>query len=286
MNSGLPLQAPNRNFDDVFDYLEKVRAAKAGEAGNKAKLAEQQRQFGLTNALAQQQLAETSKYHQQSLAQSGSLKTLQEALLKAKIEDLKNPKSGYKNLSAQERTQAMKLLQQGQAAISLINKTNEMEKQLVGHPNLTGKRAWLRNKLGNGGEELGKFTTNAGDIQAGVARLGSQRGGAQALQWAEKIKANDWKDVPTNLGHTRGLRNSTQSDLNDIAAEYEALVGSPYPLKMPSMTANPNTNDEEKTAAPSVGKEHVTEENILHTMEETGLSREQVMAKLKEKGLV
>lgn len=29
--AGLPLQAPNRNFDDVFDYLEKVRARKAGQ---------------------------------------------------------------------------------------------------------------------------------------------------------------------------------------------------------------------------------------------------------------
>lgn len=40
-----------------------------------------------------------------------------------------------------------------------------------------------------------------------------------------------------------------------------------------------------EATAPKIGREHVTEENIKETMEQTGLSREKVLEKLRERGL-
>lgn len=81
-----------------------------------------------------------------------------------------------------------------------------------------------------GGEDLGNFNVTAGDVQAAMAHLGSKMGGAQALKWAEKMKASDWKNVPSNLGHVRGAIGDAMSDFEDFQTGYEALTGQPYPL--------------------------------------------------------
>jgi len=272
----IPLTGLHKDvYKDVMDYMENIKTRRANTLAKENTLAQDQKQFeatkeferekmNLTNQLEHEKLSELKNYHHGRLALQN------------------NEANGGKKLSAQERSEAMKLIQQVQAGRSLINKSRKMEEMLVANKNLTGKLPWLMNKAGMGGEDLGTFNTRAGDVQAGIAKLGSKMGGARALQWAEKMKASDWKDTPSNLGHVRGLIEDTESDVQDAVALYEAMTGHPYPLKM----------DDEKSAAGTangnvnVTKNHVTEKNILHTMQETGYSREEVMKRLKAKGLI
>ena len=221
MQNRIPLPNPNNNkmFDDVFDYLEQIKKRKAESASQAAKLEEDKRQFGLTNTLDREKMQELAKYHQGDLA------------LRQHIAEMKAAGTdGEKKLSSQERTQRMKLLESGRASIGIINKTNELEKILQDNPHLTGMIPYIKNKFGKGGETLGKFTSQAAELQAMIAKFAGQRGGAQLVKWAEKMKPNEWKDVASNLGNVRGTRESSKHDLSDIADEYETITGEKFPL--------------------------------------------------------
>lgn len=243
MQNRIPLPDPNnyKMFDDVFDYLQKVRERQSAQKIAGDKLAEDKRQFGISNSLEQQKLAETGNYHQGYLN-----------LLKDKVNALNG--SGGKKLSAQERAQAMKLLEQGRTGLSLYTKNQKLGKLLEKHPDLTGKMPWLLNQMGMGGDLLGEFNTTAGDIQAAISRLASSRPGIGSIKWAGKIKPNDWKDVNSNLGHVRGLNEDTIADLAGIKDEYEAITGEKYPLEIPDL----QTNQDKSVASTSAPASNVT----------------------------
>ncbi len=227
MQNRIPLPNPNnfKMFDDVFEYLKDIRNRQAIQQTAGQKLEEDKRQFGISNALEQQKAGETANYHNQALA--------------LKMQELQQKVgNGGRILSPQERTQKMKLLESARGAMSIVNKTNELEEILTENPHLTGWVPHLMNAIGKGGEKLGRFTTTTGDLQALIGKLASQRGGAQIIKWAEKMKPSDWKDVVTNLGHVRGLRETTSQDFTDIADEYETITGEKFPLKLPPLQGN------------------------------------------------
>jgi len=72
-------------------------------------------------------------------------------------------------------------------------------------------------------------------------------------------------------------QNADQSNINTMKPGDSYVAGSGTP---PAQT---NMNEQSPV---KIGKQHVTEENIKETMQVTGLSRKQVMKKLKAKGLV
>jgi len=271
----------NEAFKDVMDYFEEIQKRRAQQNQAQAKLKQDQEQFGITNQLDRDRLAEMANYHKNSLTNSGKFDALKAQLLQAKI--IKALGKSGKELSAQERTEAMKLLSAARTIQGVDSKAEKLEKLLNENPDLTGWIPGAKGAIGKGGDKLGEFTSLTGDLQAAISRIASQRGGAQVLKFAGKIKPTEFKDSKTNLGHIKGIRDSNVSDWQDIADEYKAITGEELPLKM---ARSAHANHESGKSSSSVTKEHVTEENIEYTMKETGLSREEVMKRLKAKGLI
>jgi len=235
----LPDVSNYKMFDDVFDYLETMRKNRGEELSRKNTLEQAQKHFeetkaferekmNLENKLEHEKLSELSNYHGNNLA------------LKQKLAEMKAAElTGGKKLSAQERTQRMKLLESGRNSIGIINKSNELEKILNENPNLTGFLPYLKNKFGQGGKALGNYTTKAAELQAQLTKLAGQRGGIQLVKWAKEMKPNEWKDVESNIGNVQGSRETATQDLADIADEYETITGEKFPL---SATAMPQAN--------------------------------------------
>jgi hypothetical protein len=274
----IPLpKADNPQFKDVMDYLETIRQRKGKQAQFEQEQQRLQDQFGQTKQLEMQKLAELAKYHQATLNQNESLNPLKVDLLKARIEALKN--SGSK-LSPQEKTQSMKILESGRSLKSMVDKANKIDELLDTNPDLTGILQGASSSLNlSNNEKLAEFDQRTRKLQADMARYGSQRGGVQALKWAERSKPGVYRTHNYNKGMIKSIQEDAQSDYNELKQEYEDLTGKPYPISLSEMKI------ENSSSQPKITKEHVTEENILHTMKETGLSRDQVMQKLKERGL-
>lgn len=224
MFAPIPLPNPNNNeaFKDVMDYFETIKQRKAVQQQHQEKLLQEQKQFEETkkferekmmmqNQLEQAKLSELMNYHRSKLAKANETPPL----------------------SAQERSEAMKLLESGRSMKSILEKTQGIHKLLTDNPNASGWGAGFRNMLKKPGKETSQLIEKSGNLQAAIGRLGSQRGGAQVLKWAEKIKPDVWKDQESNLGMTSSIMEDTLSDFNEAKNEYEALTGKPYPIKMP-----------------------------------------------------
>lgn len=170
---------------------------------------------------------------------------------------------------------ASKLQTSGRELQSLVNRAKKVQKLLNDNPSLTGLRQGGLASLNlSQSKQLAEFDQTTRKLQADMGRYGSQRGGAQALKWAEKSKPGTYKTVDYNKGMIKSILDDAKNDYDEMAQEYKDRTGKEYPIKFPEM---PKT---------SVTKEQVNEENIRHTMEATGLSRDKVMARLKQKGLV
>ncbi len=217
MRTRIPLPDPNNDpFKDAFDYFETIQKRKAAERESQNTLAEKQKEFAMTHALEQQKLSEISAYH------------------KAKLETMLN--GGVKKLTAQERNQAMKLLDAGRSLQSIGSKGSKLKNLLDEDKNLTGWVPGAKAWVGKGGEKLNEFTNTAGEAQAAMGRLASTRGGAQVLKWADRYKASNWKDHDANRGMVKGMYESAKSDYDEAKAEYEDLTGKPYPIKFPEVS--------------------------------------------------
>jgi hypothetical protein len=233
MQSRIPIAGVgNEAFKDVFDYLEEIQKRRSLSQSAAEKLAEEKRQFGMTNQLEQNKLAETEKYHQGTLAQNAGLKPLQMELLKAKILQAKSASNG-KTLSPQERSEKMKLLTSARNLQGIYSKQIELKRLLEKNPTLTGWIPSLKNYFGKGGKQLGKFTSGAGELQALIARLGGQRGGAALVQWAKTIKPSEWKDIESNIGLIEGGMTTTEKDYDDIRNEFKYLTDEDLPMSLP-----------------------------------------------------
>lgn len=235
MRTRIPLPDPNNDpFKDAFDYFEQIQKRKSLAQQSQNELAEKQREFGMTNALDQQKLAEISGYHKAML-------------------DLKS-NGGPNKLTAQEQNQAMKLLEAGRSIQSIASKGHKLKGILEKNPNLTGWGSGIKSLVGAAGDELGGFNETAGQVQAGIGRLASQRGGAQVLRWAEKVKPGAWKSVKTNQGMVDSMIDDAQSDYNEAKSEYEDLTGKPYPVKFPERILPPENAENNQQSSTVAGK--------------------------------
>jgi len=115
---------------------------------------------------------------------------------------------------------------------SLYKQLNDI---LDKRPNLTGVGSGLASSLNmSSNPDLAAFQTISGRAQAELGRLGSQRGGAQVLKWAETNKPGIYKPVKYNRGIIGGTINSLQNDYNDLNEEYRAKTGKNLPFKLES----------------------------------------------------
>jgi hypothetical protein len=179
---------------------------------------------------------------------------------------------------------ASKLQTSGRELQSLVSRAQKVEKLLNENPKLTGfSQGGLASLNLSESKQLAEFDQTTRKLQADMGRYGSQRGGAQALKWAEKSKPGTYKTVNYNKGMIKSILEDAKSDYQEMAQEYKDRTGKEYPIKFPEMPTSKGSSSDEKTP---ISKSSVTEENILHTMKETGLSRDKVMNRLKEKGLI
>lgn len=234
MQTRIPLpQLHNEAFSDALDYLEKIRERKQKGEQEKAKLAQDQKQFDVNKTLEEMKLKELREYHQGSLAQQGKLDPLRMELLRARIEQARSKGEEVK-LSPQERTQSMKLLEAGRSLKSVLEKAQGIDLLLQENPNLTGYKAGFKSMLNKPGGKVAQLIEKSGNLQSAIGRLASQRGGAQVLKWAEKVKPSVWKDVQSNLGMTSSILEDTGADFEEVKNEFEALTGKPFPIQMPT----------------------------------------------------
>ena len=186
-----------------------------------------------------QEMMETAKYHQgllgiqqQEQNRLGAESPLKMELLRARIEQAKNIQNNPK-LSAQERTQAMKLLEAGRSIQGIATRGHKLSSLLEENPQLTGWIPGTKAAFNRPGEKLGEFIPTTAELQAGIGRLASQRGGAQVLKWAERVKPSAWKDVESNKGVVNSLLEDAKSDFEETKNEYESLTGQSYPIQFP-----------------------------------------------------
>jgi len=74
MHNRIPLELPNRKFDDVFDYWQKMQMEKAKQAQFQQQQQRLQEQFAQNKELERGKMDELKAYHQQRLAQSNQTK--------------------------------------------------------------------------------------------------------------------------------------------------------------------------------------------------------------------
>jgi hypothetical protein len=195
---------------------------------------------------------------------------------------------GQMNVSAKE---ASKLRDQATVLANSANLVNQGYGLLDNNPDLTGIGSGAAAMLNlSSNPELGKFTTVTGKLQAELGKYAASRGGIQAVKWAGSVKPSTWKPEDYNYGMFEGIQQNLQDDYNTLNQQYKAATGEDLPIPLPKMTSNRGGKKEYPIKFPEmpktfVTKEDVTEANILHTMKETGFSRDKVMKRLKKKGL-
>lgn len=179
----------------------------------------------------------------------------------------------------EDAKQASKLQTSGRDLLNLVTRAQKIKKLLDENSDLTGLRQGGLAALNlSQSKKLAEFDQTTRKLQADMARYGSQRGGAQALKWAERSKPGTFKSVDYNQGMIKSILDDSKADYDEMASEYKDRTGKEFPLKFPENNMSPSNQ--------KITKSLVTEENILHTMKETGLSRDEVMKKLKQKGLI
>ena len=198
-------------YKDVMDYFETLQKRRSDQLQKAKELAETQREFGINKGLEQQKLN----------------------LLKQKL-DIMRENANNPKLSAQEKVQAMKLVDAGRSLQSVAHRANKLSNMLETKPGATGWIPGAKEALGFGSEDTSEFNQTAGMLQADMAKFGSQRGGAQALKWAERVKPGKYKSNISNKGYIKSIIDDSNSDFEDIKNEYETLTGRPYPIEMPT----------------------------------------------------
>ena len=112
--------------------------------------------------------------------------------------------TGEKNVDAKE---ASKIREQAAALINSGNLVQQGYDLLDTNPDLTGIGSGLVEKFNlSNNPDLGKFTTVTGKLQAELGKYASQRGGIQAVKWAQSVKPSSWKPEDYNYGMFEGIQ--------------------------------------------------------------------------------
>ncbi len=140
----------------------------------------------------------------------------------------------------EDRKAASKLQTSGRELQSLVNRAQKVEKLLNDNPDLTGfVKGGLASLNLSESKKLAEFDQTTRKLQADMGRYGSQRGGAQALKWAEKSKPGTYKTVDYNKGMIKSILDDAKNDYDEMAQEYKDRTGKEYPIKFPEMPATP-----------------------------------------------
>jgi len=81
--------------------------------------------------------------------------------------------------------------------------------------------------------ELGKFTSVTGKLQAELGKYASQRGGIQAVKWAQSVKPSSWKPEDYNYGMFEGIEKNLKDDYATLNTQYKAATGQDLPVPLP-----------------------------------------------------
>jgi hypothetical protein len=234
----------NKAFSDALDYIETIRSRKSREKNEASKLSQDQKQFETTKELEREKLKELMNYHKAQLSNKNNLDPLKMELLKARIEAVKAGKNQKE--SPEDRMQrevdtvekkedvkeGSKLKTAARTLQGVREKGLKLKKLLEENPGLTG---WRQGGLAmlnlSQSEALAKFDQTARRLQADMARYGSQRGGAQALKWAERAKPSNFRGNKYNMGMIDSILEDTDSEHENMASEYQSRLGKEFPIK-------------------------------------------------------
>lgn len=216
----------NPQFKDVMDYFDTLKQAQ-----------DKRNQYAQANSLEKQKLDELAKYHQQSLAQEGSLNPLKMELLRAKIESLKN---GGGALSVQDKAtqklnakrmddiekQAGELsghMSQAADASNILDKNNAA----------TGYAPAFQNLIGKGSGETGALKDIFGNLQASLGKDFSSRGSVYGTKLAGNMKPSLLADYESNTGNLNQIHKDYYRRWKLMNDDYKRLSGGrelPYTL--------------------------------------------------------
>jgi hypothetical protein len=245
MRTRIPLPTlDNKAFSDMMDYIETIKSRKQKGEQEKAKLEQDQKQFEANKLLEQMKLNELRQYHQGSLAQQGKFDALKADLLRARIEDLKQGRGRKetpdermdREVETAERKENVKegskLVTAGRTLQGVHEKAAKLKKLLEENPGLTGIRQGTLSNLNlSQSKALAEFDQTARRLQADMARYGSQRGGAQALKWAERAKPSNFRSEKYNLGMIDSILEDVQGEHENMSDEYQTRLKKNFPIK-------------------------------------------------------
>jgi hypothetical protein len=141
---------------------------------------------------------------------------------------------------------------------SMHDRALKLKKMIEEDPNLTGiiQGGKAQFNLSND-PKLAEFIQTSRKLQADMARYGSQRGGAQALKWAERAKPGEYRSGKFNLGMINSILEDSKSDYENLNSEYMDMNKRPLHIKL--------TPDEKKEGVVELnGKKYKMENGEWH----------------------
>lgn len=172
--------------------------------------------------------------------------SLENQLLKARIDQAR--RLTQKNMTPQEHLEQKLALEQRKSNIKEAKDIKQTSKDLIsalrdvqGIENLyedkdeavTGFFPGLANKLNmSSSSKLGQFNERATRLQASLARMISQRGGAVAAQIAAQGKPSGWKSKEYNLGITSSMKENIKKEFDNLNKEYKEITGKELPYEL------------------------------------------------------
>lgn len=148
-----------------------------------------------------------------------------------KVQGMQTP--GQLNVSAKE---ASKIRDQATALINSANLVQQGYDLLDNNTDLTGIGSGLAEKFNlSNNPDLGNFTSVTGKLQAELGKYASQRGGIQAVKWAQSVKPSSWKPEDYNYGMFEGIQRNLKEDYNTLNQQYRAATGGDLPVPLPQM---------------------------------------------------
>lgn len=215
----------NPQFKDVMDYFDTLKQAQ-----------DKRNQYAQANALEKQKLDELAKYHQQSLAQEGSLNPLKMELLRAKIESLKNTGGQSSQDKATQKLNAKRIDDIEKQAAELsghMGQAADASEILDKNNSATGYAPALQNLIGKGSGETGALKDIFGNLQASLGKDFSSRGSVYGTKLAGNMKPSLLADYESNTGNLNQIHKDYYRRWKLMQKDYNRLTGGnelPYTL--------------------------------------------------------
>lgn len=217
----------NPQFKDVMDYWEQIQKRKALQHQAAQELAQKDSQFGISNDLDRQKLAELAKFHNQSLAQGEALNPLKMELLRTKIESLKNSGQSVQDKYNQKLKDKRLDDIEKQANDLAANMNNAVDATdiLEKNPAATGYTPAMQNWVGKGSEETGALNDIFGGMQASLAKDYSSRGSVYGTKLAGNRKPSLKNDYEQNIGTLNQIHKDYFRRYKQMSEDYKRLSG-------------------------------------------------------------